>query len=712
MKRSIRSASLMVAVAMVVALLPSQALGISIAEYTFTQSAAVTADRPNDSAVGDFNEDGIADLAVASLGDYGYPTALIVALGGGDATFGAQRLVEVGSPQWGVSAADIDGDGHADLIASLTLEDRVAVARGNGDGTFRPAEYYTTGDSPRSLAVGDLEGDGDVDIVVATPGVQGFSVLVNDGAGVFALAQSPMFPAGRPNVIALGELDGDVGAEIVVSDLWAGTVVVTGYAAGAVEPLVAYAAGPDPRGLRVGDYDGDGVNDVVVACSADDTIRLLPGAGDGTLGAATIVPMSPDSGPWDVEIADFDHDEDVDLLVATNGPVSSQLVESAGDGSFAGTHDIGPATTTFAVEATDLNDDGGADMVFTLPFDAAISVTLGIPAPVSDPEGPDPVTTEPPVLPTDLTVVSIAGANRYLTAVQASKQAFPEGSDAVVIASGQGWADALTGAAFAGAVSAPVLLTEPDALPGAIAGEIERLGASAAYIIGGEAVVSAEVERTLGELVGSVERLAGSDRYQTSIVVAREVAEKAPAPVETAIIATGGSFADALAASPLSTARIVPVVLAGPDGLADNVLGTLDEIGITDIIIVGGDAAVSSAIQESLEAAFGSDMVTRVAGSNRYATSAAVAEYAAQSGGLGWDNVSVATGENFPDALSGGVAQGHLGAVLLLTPGTSLDGTVADMLAICAADVTHLTFLGGDNALAPAVRMAVTDALR
>ncbi len=709
MKRSIRSTSLVVAAAMVVALLPTQALGIAIAEFTFTQSASVTADRPNDSAVGDFNEDGIADLAVASLGDYGYPTALIVALGQGDATFGTPRLVEVGSPQWSVSAADIDGDGHADLITSLTLEDRVAVARGNGDGTFQPAEYYSTGDSPRSLAAGDLEGDGDIDIVVATPGVQGFSVLENEGTGVFAVRQSPMFAAGRPNVIALGELDGDGGAEIVVSDLWAGTVVVTGFAAGAVEPLVSYAAGPEPRGLRVGDFDGDGANDVVVACSADNTVRLLAGAGDGTLGAPTIVPMSPDSSPWDVEIGDFDHDEDLDLLVATNGPVSSQLVEGAGDGSFSGAHDIGPATTTFAVEASDLNDDGGADMVFTLPFDAAISVTLGIPAPVSDPVVPDPVTTEPP---TDLTVVSIAGANRYFTAVQASKQAFPEGADAVVIASGQGWADALTGAAFAGAVSAPVLLTEPDALPEAIAGEIERLGASAAYIIGGEAVVSAAVERRLGELVGSVDRLAGSDRYQTSVAVARAVAEYAPVPVETAIIATGGSFADALAASPMSTAGIAPVVLAGPDGLAGNVLGALDEIGITDIVIVGGSAAVSTAIQESLEAAFGADVVTRVAGSNRYATSAAIAAYAAQTAGLGWDSVSVATGENCPDALSGGVAQGHLRAVLLLTPGTSLDGTVAGTLAARGAEVTHLTFLGGDSALAPAVRTAVADALR
>jgi hypothetical protein len=88
-----------------------------------------------------------------------------------------------------------------------------------------------------------------------------------------------------------------------------------------------------------------------------------------------------------------------------------------------------------------------------------------------------------------LQVVTIAGTNRYATAVQASEEAYPDGTDTVVIATGRNWPDALGGSALAGALDAPILLVPGASVPDIVTAEIERLGATSAVIVGGELAV-------------------------------------------------------------------------------------------------------------------------------------------------------------------------------------------------------------------------------
>lgn len=314
-------------------------------------------------------------------------------------------------------------------------------------------------------------------------------------------------------------------------------------------------------------------------------------------------------------------------------------------------------------------------------------------------------------------VESIRGRDRYDTAVQASKAAFPKGLEpsgrrTVVIATGLGWADALGGTSLAGVLDSPVLLVDRDRVPDVVIAEVRRLGATRAVILGGEGAVGSRVQAQLTSMLGtgSVERIAGRNRYATAdLIAARVVSESGPAATGAVLVATGTGFADALAAAPLAAAQGWPVLLAEPThGLSAS--GAAIAAGAERAIVLGGQAAVPHATEEMLKAALGSDNVIRIAGPNRYATAAAICDYAVRFCGLKWDRVAVASGVTYPDALAGGVLQGERQSVMLLTSPASLSGPTAAGLAVHRGEIAGLTFVGGDAAVGSAVRRAVLGA--
>ena len=308
---------------------------------------------------------------------------------------------------------------------------------------------------------------------------------------------------------------------------------------------------------------------------------------------------------------------------------------------------------------------------------------------------------------TALVEVPIAGDNRYLTAVEISEQAFPEGADWVVVATGANWPDALGGSALAGALDGPILLTATDSLPAAVGGEIDRLGATHAIILGGEAAVSLDVEHALDTLLGAanVERIGGADRYRTADLAAeRTITELGAAFDGTAFVATGANYPDALAAAPLSAGLHWPLYLTRPTGLDAPTLAAM--AGVDEVLILGGPAVVPAAIETALVATYGDPAVTRLAGDDRYGTAVEVAAHGVASG-LEWNRLALATGEAFPDALAGGVLQGRDGSVMLLTRSTALPQVVADVLTDNAATIHEVRYLGGLAALTQDVRDAV-----
>lgn len=315
------------------------------------------------------------------------------------------------------------------------------------------------------------------------------------------------------------------------------------------------------------------------------------------------------------------------------------------------------------------------------------------------------------VSPSQTDHVAVAGANRFDTAIAASQQTFPHGANAVIIATGANWPDALGGAALAGVYDAPVLLTSTDSLPDGVLAEMTRLAPAHIYILGGTNVVSEGIEARLRALfpTSSVERFWGANRFATVESIAARVVRDSSSFDGTAFVATGNSFPDALAAAPLATALERPLYLADRSGLSSATIGAMLDAGVTDVVLLGGTGAVPSAVETQLDDV--SLAHTRLSGIDRYATALEITK-SGVAAGLTWDKLALACGTDFPDALAGGVMQGHDGSVMALTECDSLDVRVAVILLAQRDIIGEVRYIGGASAINQSVRDAVGQLLR
>lgn len=310
----------------------------------------------------------------------------------------------------------------------------------------------------------------------------------------------------------------------------------------------------------------------------------------------------------------------------------------------------------------------------------------------------------------------LEGPTRYETAVEVSMQSFPHGSESVVIATGENWPDALAGASFAGAVDAPILLVGDETadscasdLPAAVADEIERLGATSAYILGGEAAIDPLVQDDIESIIGTeAARFAGTDRYETACVVASETVTLLGGEWDgTAFATTGRNWPDALAAAPLAAHAGYPLFLAGEDGMSAETEACMDDLGVTGAIVLGGTVAMPLSFTAQM-AALDINEVDRIGGDTRYETAALISEYGVAELGMSFDTLGISTGVKFPDALSAGAALGQEGYTMMLTPGTYLHDATALAIEANAADISQIRYAGGPNAVGDAVRAEIS----
>lgn len=317
----------------------------------------------------------------------------------------------------------------------------------------------------------------------------------------------------------------------------------------------------------------------------------------------------------------------------------------------------------------------------------------------------------------DLTSRRVQGGDRFETAARSSELAFPNGSRYVLIATGRNWPDALGGSALAGALDAPILLVERDSVPVPTSAEISRLRATRAIILGGTGAAGTRVESALRGMGLSVERIGGRDRYATAEQIASRVISRLGASYDgTVFIATGRDFPDALSAAPIAVRQKWPLLLVGSaaQGLTDNARKMLRNSRFA--IILGGAAAVPTVVEDEAARLLGAGNVRRMGGANRYETAARVSNFAITFGITNqahvWNRVGIATGENFPDALSGGVLQGRTGSVMLLTPSHALHPASEAILRSNASAIDTVVFFGGTGALSQNVRDSALSSVR
>lgn len=293
----------------------------------------------------------------------------------------------------------------------------------------------------------------------------------------------------------------------------------------------------------------------------------------------------------------------------------------------------------------------------------------------------------------------VSGQDRIETGIAISQLAFPRGADSAVLARSDNFPDALAAATLTSQVRGPLLLTAPGELDIRVRRELVRLGVSKLYLAGGTAALSTSVETSSREVVADVERLAGADRFETAALIGQEVVQVGGA-VNRVIVARADTFPDALAAANLATYGRSPILLTAtsslPQTTSDAIKSLLGDRG--DVIVVGGNLAVAPSVAQGLTSA--GYNVTRLAGETRYGTAAAILE-AAQAEGVDLQPLLLASGQNFPDALTAGPTAFRLvGALALVHPG-SLDNSpeTRDYLTTRKGELSNVIVVGGPVAV-------------
>ena len=265
----------------------------------------------------------------------------------------------------------------------------------------------------------------------------------------------------------------------------------------------------------------------------------------------------------------------------------------------------------------------------------------------------------------------VAGGDRYATAAAVSRASFAAGVPVAYVATGLNYPDALAGGPAAGRQGGPVLLTDARNLPQATRDELARLRPGRIVVLGGTAVVSANVAQQL-EAYAPVERLQGADRYATAVAVSR--ATFSPG-VAAAFVATGSSFPDALAAGPAAIKAGGPVLLTEGGSLPAETRAELVRLAPSTIYLLGGTSAVSESVRAAIGQATGKPVV-RLAGADRFATAVAISKAFFNRP----PTVYLATGTNFPDALAAVPAAGRTGSPLVLVGRDLIPQVVASEL--------------------------------
>lgn len=294
--------------------------------------------------------------------------------------------------------------------------------------------------------------------------------------------------------------------------------------------------------------------------------------------------------------------------------------------------------------------------------------------------------------PTSPIVSRIDGTDRYSTAAKISGANYDPGVDTVYIATGKTYPDALAGAARAGAEGVPVLLVKEDAIPAATLFELQRLKPGQLVVFGGSVAIQDEVVDELkGLTTGTVTRMAGDDRYGTAAAISADIEPG----VDTVYVATGQDYADALTGAARAGTDETAVLLTKSDKLPQVTAAELERLDPTTIVILGGQKAISADVADVL-ATYGD--VERMAGDNRYETAAEIAaEFPA-----GLDDVFVATGMDYPDALTGAALAGHLNSPVLLVQQDHIPNRTMSELTRLGAE--EIQILGGRVAISQGVQ--------
>jgi uncharacterized protein (TIGR03437 family) len=264
--------------------------------------------------------------------------------------------------------ADFNGDGKLDYAFIYDAKDAV-IALGNGDGTFRYTVRYALGFDPYNLRKGDFNGDGKVDLAAVFQGIGSndmfVGVLIGKGDGTFhAPVRYRLEPFIGWRGLDIGDFNGDGKADLVVAGGRMTVLLGQGDGNFLVLPSQDFGTFSFGGSAAAADFNGDGKLDVAVA-NNDFRISLLLGQGDGRFAAPVYYELM--SKTLEVVVGDYDADGKLDVAVAHEASIS--IFFNLGDGTLGSRRDYGvgsPVALTSSLTATDLNGDAKPELLLSV----------------------------------------------------------------------------------------------------------------------------------------------------------------------------------------------------------------------------------------------------------------------------------------------------------------------------------------------------------
>jgi hypothetical protein len=361
---------------------PTQAIGL------LSNSNFQLSNSPEGLITGDFNGDGIPDLASIDL--VGNTVSILLGYGNG---FLAGSSYPTGNRPRGIVTGDFNGDGKLDLAIANSADQTLTILLGNGDGTFTPiSSAPPTGAFPTQLVAADFNGDGKLDLAVvnlcgtdtincpplgnSVPGT--LTILLGNGDGTFTPAASSPSTGNQPSYITAGDFNSDGLIDLAVSNAGSNSIsILMGNGDGKFTPATtSLTTASQPQGIVTGDFNGDGALDLAVVTPYAGTFAVFLNQGCAKVAAANCTfaqrpfGFGSNTNPVAIATADMNGDGILDIVTANTSPNSISVMLGDGSGMFtqvvlldSQAFNIFPNPNSVVI--ADFNGDGRLDVAAT-----------------------------------------------------------------------------------------------------------------------------------------------------------------------------------------------------------------------------------------------------------------------------------------------------------------------------------------------------------
>ena len=323
---------------------------------------------PYASAVGDFNNDGKQDLAIA------VSSSIKINLGNGLGGFSVASSVTVGTQPNSIAVSDFNDDGIQDLAVSNFFSTNVSICKGNGTGGYTVTSSISTSSSSTCVIVGDFNNDTKNDLAIAVLYNNTVLIRLGDGAGGFTAAAT--ISSGTPQNIAVGDFNNDGKQDLAITNYSSNTVSIKlGDGLGGFSGSTTITSTSGPYAIATGDFNSDGNVDLVCTNFASSNYSVF--LGNGTGGFSTQTQFSAGSTPNSIVVGDFNGDSKQDLAISNQGSSTVSIRFGNGLGSFSGSTNITVGTNPYSIIAGDFNADKVLDLA-TANFNSnSVSILTG-----------------------------------------------------------------------------------------------------------------------------------------------------------------------------------------------------------------------------------------------------------------------------------------------------------------------------------------------